>query len=67
VYLCIKSNKSSLRIESCAKLAPWYCGPLKILERVGRVVCQPALHLTIKSMMFSMCHCLRSMLKMLIM
>ena len=37
VYLCIKPKKSSLRIGSCAKLAPWYCRPFEILEKIGPV------------------------------
>ena len=37
VYLRIKPKKSSLRIGSCAKLAPRYCVPLKIIERIGTV------------------------------
>jgi len=28
-------KNSSLRIGSCAKLAPQYCGPFEILERIG--------------------------------
>lgn len=34
VYLCIKPMKNSLRIGSCAKLAPQYCRPFEILERI---------------------------------
>jgi len=41
--LCIKPKKSSLRIRSCAKLAPWYCGPFKILERIELVAYRLAL------------------------
>lgn len=37
VYLCIKTKKSSLTIEPCAKLAPLYYGPFDILERIGPV------------------------------
>jgi len=37
VYLCIKPKKISLRIGSCAKLAPRYCKPFEILERIGPV------------------------------
>lgn len=37
VYLCIKPKKSSLRIGSCAKLAPRYCRIFEILERIGPV------------------------------
>jgi len=48
VYLCMKPKKSFLRIGSCAKLEPQYCGPFKILERIGPVVDQIALPLTVK-------------------
>lgn len=43
VYLCIKPKKISLRITSCAKLAPRFCGHFKILERIGPVAYQLAL------------------------
>jgi len=33
----IKPKKSSLRIGTCAKLAPRYCGPFEILRRIGPV------------------------------
>ncbi|WP_457825587.1 hypothetical protein, partial [Staphylococcus aureus] len=32
VYLCINPMKISLRIRSCAKMAPWFCGPFNIFE-----------------------------------
>ena len=35
VYLRVKPKKSSLKLGSCAKLAPWFCGPFLILERIG--------------------------------
>ena len=37
VYLCIKTKRRSLRIGSCAKLTPRYCGNFEILERIGPV------------------------------
>jgi len=40
--------KSSLRIGSCGKLAPQYCRPLKILERIGPVAYRLALLPTLK-------------------
>jgi len=43
VYFFIKPKKISLRIGSCAKLAPWYCGPFKILERIGPMAYRLAL------------------------
>eukprot|EP00253_Pinus_taeda_P016147 PITA_16147 len=48
VYLCIKPKKISLRIGSCAKLAPWYYGPFNILDRIGPVAYQLALPPTMK-------------------
>jgi hypothetical protein len=35
VYLRIKPRRSSLKMGACAKLAPWYCGPFEVLDRVG--------------------------------
>eukprot|EP00253_Pinus_taeda_P003864 PITA_03864 len=48
VYLCIKPKKSSLRIGSCVKLAPRYCGPFEILERIRPVAYRLALPPTVK-------------------
>jgi len=48
VYVCINPRKNSLRIGSCAKMAPQYCGPFKILERIGLVAYPLALPLTLK-------------------
>jgi len=44
----MKPEKRSLRIESCAKFAPWYCGPFEILERIGPMVYRLALPLITK-------------------
>ena len=41
--MCIKPKRSSLRIGSCAKLTPWFCGPFWILKRIGLVSYQLAL------------------------
>ena len=30
VFIKVRPKKSSLRLGSCAKLAPRYCGPLKL-------------------------------------
>jgi len=48
VYLCIKPKKRSLQISSCAKLAPQFCGPFSIIERIGLVAYRLALPLTVK-------------------
>ena len=39
----MRPKKSSLRLGSCAKLAPSYCGPFEILSRIGQVAYQLAL------------------------
>ena len=43
VYVRIKPKRSTMRWTSCAKLAPRYCGPFQILERVGPVAYRLAL------------------------
>ena len=48
VYLHIKPKKSSLRIGSCAKLAPWFFGPFSIIERIGPISYRLALPSTVK-------------------
>ena len=37
VYLRVRPRKSSLNLESCAKLSPRYCGPFEVLERIGPI------------------------------
>ena len=42
VFIKVRTKKSSLKLESCAKLAPRYCGPFEILSRMGQVAYQLA-------------------------
>jgi hypothetical protein len=35
VYLWVNIKRSSLKMGTCAKLAPHHCGPFEVLERVG--------------------------------
>jgi hypothetical protein len=37
VFLNVKTNRSSLKLGNYSKLAIKYCGPFKILERIGPV------------------------------
>jgi hypothetical protein len=37
VLLKVKTNKSSLKLGNCSKLAARYCGSFEILERIGLV------------------------------
>jgi hypothetical protein len=52
VYLRIRPRKSSLRIGAWAKLAPRYCGPFEIIDRVGPVAYRLALPPTVKAQIF---------------
>ena len=44
VFINVRPKKSSLKLGSCAKLAPRYCGPFEILSRMGHVAYQLAYH-----------------------
>ena len=44
VFIKVRPKKSSLKLASCAKLAPRYCGPFEILCRMGQVEYQLAYH-----------------------
>ena len=35
VFTKVRPKKSSLRLGSCAKLAPQYCRPFEILSKIG--------------------------------
>ena len=37
VYLRVREKKSSLKLGSCAKLSPRYCGSFEVLERIGPI------------------------------
>jgi hypothetical protein len=55
--MCISElgpEKCSLRMGTCAKLAPRFCGPFEILDRVGPVAYRLALPPTVKAHNFSM-------------
>ena len=40
VFIKVRPKKSSLKLGSCAKLVPQYCGPFEILYRMGQVAYQ---------------------------
>jgi hypothetical protein len=43
VFLKVKTNRSSLKLGNCSKLAARYCGSFEILERIGPVAYMIAL------------------------
>ena len=43
VYLRVRLRKSSLNLGSCAKMAPRFCGPFEVLERIWPVAYRIAL------------------------
>ena len=49
VYLRVRPKKSSLRMGAFAKLAPQYCGPFEVLDRVEHVAYRLELPPTIKA------------------
>jgi hypothetical protein len=49
VYLRVRPRKSSVRMGDCAKLAPWYCGPFEVLDRVGPIAYRLAFPPTVKA------------------
>ena len=48
VLIKVSPKNSSLKLGSCAQLAPRYCGPFEILSRMGQVAFQLALLLNLK-------------------
>jgi hypothetical protein len=48
VYLRVRPMKISLRMGVCAKLAPRYCGPFEVIDRVGPIAYRLALPPTVK-------------------
>ena len=45
VFINVRPKNSFLKLRSCAKIAPRYCGPFEILSRMGQVAYQLALPL----------------------
>ena len=43
MFIKVRPKKISLRLGSCAKIAPRYYGPFEILSRIGQVTYQLAL------------------------
>ena len=48
VYLWVKPKKSSLKLGCCKKLAPIFCGPFQVLERIGPIAYKLALPVHLK-------------------
>ena len=46
VFIKVRPKNISLRLGSCAKLAPRYCGPFEILSRIRQVAYQEKGHHT---------------------
>jgi hypothetical protein len=44
VFLKVKDNISSLKLENYSKLVARYCGPFEILKRIGPIAYMIALH-----------------------
>ena len=61
VYLRVREKKSSLKLGSCAKLSPRYCGPFEVLERIGPMHIDLYCMLELEIIMFFMFLFLRNM------
>ena len=61
VYLRVKARKSSLKLGSCAKLSPRYCGSFEVLEIIGLVAYRLALPTSTRAHNVFMFLCLRDM------
>jgi hypothetical protein len=48
VYLKVKAQKSFLKLGSCVKMSPKFCGPFEILAQIGPVAYQLALPADLK-------------------
>ena len=49
VFLKMRTKKNSLKLGSCKKLVARYCGPFKILRRIGPIDYELALPSNIKA------------------
>ena len=62
VYIRVRPRKSSLKLGSCAKLSPRYCGSFEVLERIGPIAYRLALPTSTRDHnVFFMFLCLRNM------
>ena len=61
VYLRVREKKSFLKLGSCAKLSPRYCGLFEVLERIGPITYKICCLLVLELIMFFMFLCLRNM------
>ena len=52
VYLRVRVWKRSLKLRSCAKLTPIYCGPFEVLERIGLVAYRLALPASTRALLY---------------